>query len=277
MALSKREPPVVAEAFVASEAVPTAGKDRAGWLLPFGSIAAFLLLWQLATLFIPRSVLPSPVATLAALLGIIGEQETVGHVARTLGRIAAGFVMAETLGIIVGTLMGLRRELERVFDVWLIIGLTIPSLCWAIISLMVFGLTEFAIVFAIGITTFPMVAVNVWGGVKSVNTRLIEMARVFRVRKTDTLRQVVLPQILPYVFSSSRYGIGVAWKIAVVVEMLGANNGVGYMLHYWFGMFSMVRVFAWTLLLVVVMGVIEFGLIRVVERRVFAWRPEVRL
>lgn len=269
---------VSGEGGAAAEALPRARRgSRADYLLPATSVVVFLSVWQVAALLLPQSVVPGPVATVRVALGLLADPATYYHIARTVGRIAAGFLIAETLGIVVGVLMGLRRTFERTLDVWLIIGLTIPSLCWAIISLMIFGLSELAIIAAIGVSTLPMVAVNIWGGVKSINTRLVEMATVFRVARRDTLRTVVLPQILPYVFSSSRYGIGVAWKIAVVVEMLGASDGVGYMLHYWFGMFAMVRVFAWTFVLVLLMTAVEFGLIRVLERRVFAWRPEVRI
>jgi NitT/TauT family transport system permease protein len=169
--------------------------------------------------------------------------------------------------------MGLNHRLETLMDGWVMILLTIPSLAYAIFALLAFGLSETAIIAAIAATTFPYVVVNIWSGVKAVDAGLLDMARVFRVRRLETITKVVLPQIMPYIFSSSRYGIGIAWKIAVVVELMGASRGVGYMLNYSFSLFSMPHVLAWTAIVVVVMLFVELVLIRLIEDHVLAWRP----
>ena len=185
------------------------------------------------------------------------DGEIQKHLLITLWRVFAGFLIAEVLGIIIGTAMGLNRALETLADGWVMILLTIPSLAYAIFALLAFGLSETAIIAAIAATTLPYVVVNIWSGVKAVDAGLLDMARAFRVQRWNTLRKVVLPQITPYIFSSSRYGIGIAWKIAVVVELMGASRGVGYMLNFSFGLFSMPHVLAWTAIVVVVMLFIE--------------------
>jgi NitT/TauT family transport system permease protein len=245
------------------------------------SAASFVAVWWIAALFAAgggyTNILPSPSATWDAGVTIFKEGEIARHLPLTLWRVFSGFLIAEILGIIIGTAMGLNRLLETLMDGWIMILLTIPSLAYAIFALLAFGLSETAIIMAIAATTLPYVVVNIWSGVKAVDVGLLDMARVFRVSRVKTLWNVVLPQITPYIFSSSRYGIGIAWKIAVVVELMGASRGVGYMLNYSFGLFSMPHVLAWTAIVVVVMLFIELVVIRLIEERVLAWRPKATL
>ena len=261
------------------EPVSGSGKKILNRYMPFVySVLGALAIWQVVAMFMPSQfALTTPLTTFGVLSEIVQEPETYWHIALTLYRLLVGFILAEILGLIIGTLMGLRRYLERALNLWIVIGLTIPSLVWAIVALMIFGLSEMAVISAIAITAFPIITVSIWGGVKAINTKLLDMAKVFKLSRSDTVLRVIFPQILPYIFSSSRYGIGICWKIAVVVEMLGTSNGVGYQLSYWFGMLSMGHVIAWTLILVIIMSAIEFGVIRIIESRVLAWRPEVSL
>lgn len=223
------------------------------------------------------NILPSPLTVGAVVLELGQQGEIQRHLYLTLWRVFAGFVLAELLGIVIGTAMGLNPRLETLADGWVMILLTIPSLAYGIFALLAFGLSETALIAAIAATTLPYVVINIWAGVKAVDAGLLDMARAFRVRRWNTLRKVVLPQITPYIFSSSRYGIGIAWKIAVVVELLGASRGVGYMLNYSFGLFSMPHVLAWTAIVVAVMLFIELVVIRLIEERVLAWRPKAAL
>lgn len=252
---------------------------RSPYFLYLVSALSFLALWWGASLAAAAggygNILPSPAEVGAVAVELFREGEVQRHLFLTLGRVFAGFLLAELLGVVIGTAMGLNSRLETLMDGWVMIFLTIPSLAYAIFALLAFGLSETAIVTAIAATTLPYVVVNIWSGVKAVDAGLLDMARAFRVRRSRVLRKIVLPQVMPYIFSSSRYGIGIAWKIAVVVELMGASRGVGYMLNYSFGLFSMPHVLAWTAIVVVVMLFIELVVIRLIEEHVLAWRPKV--
>lgn len=251
---------------------------RTRYVLYIVSALCFLVGWWIAALLAKSAgagnILPSPVTVAATIGELAGEGEIQRHLFITLWRVFAGFAIAEILGIIIGTAMGLNSKLEMLADGWIMILLTIPSLAYSIFALLAFGLSETAMIAAIAATTLPYVVVNIWSGVKAVDAGLLDMSRAFRVNRWNTLRKVVLPQITPYIFSSSRYGIGIAWKIAVVVELMGASRGVGYMLNYSFGLFSMRHVLAWTAIVVVVMLLIELVALRQIEDRVLAWRPK---
>jgi NitT/TauT family transport system permease protein len=249
---------------------------RTRYVLYIASALCFVGAWWIAALVAKgagaENILPSPVTVAATVVELARDGEIQRHLFITLWRVFAGFAIAEILGIIIGTAMGLNNKVEMLADGWIMILLTIPSLAYSIFALLAFGLSETAMIAAIAATTLPYVVVNIWSGVKAVDVGLLDMSRAFRVNRWNTLRKVVLPQVTPYIFSSSRYGIGIAWKIAVVVELMGASRGVGYMLNYSFGLFSMNHVLAWTAIVVVVMLFIELVAIRLIEERVLAWR-----
>jgi NitT/TauT family transport system permease protein len=140
---------------------------------------------------------------------------------------------------------------------------------------MLFGINEISPYFAVTVTIFPMLVINIWAGVKSLDKELMDMSHVFHFSKRMKITQVILPQLVPNIFAATRYGLGLAWKVVVVVEMFGTSNGVGYQVMKSYQVFNMEGVIAWTLTFVVAMIVIEYGFINLAERRLMAWRPKI--
>lgn len=236
-----------------------------------------LLAWWVIAQFLPKEVLPGPLATTTVLWSNIREGEVLFHLYITLVRVVGGFFLAMLIGVPVGIIMGLYRRAERVLDIWIMVGLTIPSLCYAIICFIWFGLNELATILAIGLTTAPSIAINLWEGVKDIDGKLIDMARVFNTSRARVFVRVVLPQVLTYVMAASRFGLGIIWKITVLVELLGRPSGVGFRLFYWYQLANMEQVLAWTLLFTLVMLLIELVIFKQLEHWFFSWRPQVRV
>jgi NitT/TauT family transport system permease protein len=243
--------------------------------LRLASLLGAIALWWLVSLAMPANLLPNPLVATVTLAKDFAEGDVLPHLAITLLRVAGGLALAMAIGVPVGILMGINQRTEKILDLWVMIGLTVPSLCYAIICFILVGLNETATVIAIGLTAAPSIAINLWEGVKTIDFKLVEMARIFEAGRARTLRRVLLPQVLPYVMASIRMGLGIVWKIAVLVELLGRPNGVGFKLFYWYQLADMAQVLAWTLLFTVVMLAIELGILQTLERRLFGWRPRV--
>jgi NitT/TauT family transport system permease protein len=152
------------------------------------------------------------------------------------------------------------------------VGLTIPAIVYSIICLLWFGLNDFAAIAAIGIAAFPTVAIAIWQGIKGIDTQLVSMGTAFHISRSGIFRKIVFPQLLPQLLASMRSALGICWKICTTVELVGMSSGVGYMLNYWFGLFSMAQVFAWTLSFLMVMFGIEYLLFKPIENRLTRWR-----
>lgn len=262
--------------------------DRAKWSLESLSernrfvvlkslgVATLLLFWWIGSLIMPADVLPGPLAVANAFADNVRSGVLLVHFRDTMQRIVLGFLLALSGGIVVGTAMGLSKKVEDFIDTWVMVALTIPSLCFLIVIYILMGLNEFSTVLAIAISGFPSITINVWQGVKNVDNKLLAMARVFNVNRSTRLRRVVMPQIMPYILAASRYGLGIVWKITVVAELLGRNSGIGFQLHYWFQLFNMPQVFAWTLFFTLVMLFVELAIFKQIEHYVFHWRPATK-
>ena len=265
---------------VAAEELPRSASRRArlpeAISIRVASLVVLIVVWQLASYAFTERYVPGPLPTFAALGALAQSGQLIKHFDATMGRMLVSFALAMLIGVGVGTLMGLHRRAERALDLLVMVGLTIPGLCYIIVAFMWLGLNERAAILAITWTTFPAIAINIWQGVKSIDQRLIDMARVFGCPGWRRTTRVVIPQVLPYVMAAARFGLGIIWKVTVLVELLGRSDGVGYMLNYSFQMFDMADVFAWTLFFTLVMLVIELAILKPIERRLFMWRPELR-
>lgn len=270
--------------FIANEkiAMPAAGQLAAGrefaWAasLRIGSILAMVVVWWGLTLFFPPTLVPHPIDTLREVGVIMTSGDFFGEMGATLRRVGVGFAIAMLVAIPLGILMGTVRSLEHFFEPPVILGLTMPGLIWAVLAIMFFGLNETSAYAAVAITICPMLAISLWQGTKSIDKDLIDMSTAFHASPWSKIVDVILPQLISHILAAIRYGLGLAWKVVVVVEMFGFSNGVGYQVVRGFNTFSMKAVLAWAITFLIVMIVIEFGLIGWLESRVTRWRPKIQ-
>jgi len=233
-------------------------------------------LWAAIAPFFPEFILPGPLAVVRTSWEIFQSGEFFTDMYYTLMRVLGGFAGALLVGILIGVGMGINRQVETFWKMEILIGLTIPGLMWAVISVLWFGLTDFAAIFAIVIVTSPMITLNIWEGTKALDTKLVQMARTLRAPRRTIVREIVIPQLIPYLLSGTRLGLSLAWKVVVISEMVGLDKGIGHQISHWFGLFSMMKVMAWTLSFTLIMLLLEFGVIYPIERRITRWRPETK-
>jgi NitT/TauT family transport system permease protein len=241
-------------------------------LIVLASLAALLAAWWIAASIADSRVLPSPAAVAAAFWRDARSGELFFHLGMTLFRVAASFLLAMVFGSIIGVALGMSRQANRFFDPWLILFLNIPALVVIVLAYIWFGLNEIAAIGAIAVNKIPNVVVTMREGARSLDRHLAEMASVYRFGRMKTLRHVVIPQLQPYFAASSRSGLALIWKIALVVELLGRSNGVGFQIHLYFQLFDVAAILAYTLAFVVVMLLIEFMLVQPLENHATRWR-----
>jgi NitT/TauT family transport system permease protein len=250
-------------------------KSRTG--ITVTSLVVFFALWQVISVFFSqRTTLPGPLTVAEALIKDIGP-EAAYHTAITLVRVAGGFVVAMAIGVAAGIMMGSYKYWENFWHVWVMIALAVPAIFWAVMGIMWIGINQMAPIFAAAMITFPYVALNTWEGVRSVNKELVDMAKAFRVSSGNMIRKVFFPSLMPFIFQAVRMAVSMSWKIVIIAELFGMSSGVGYEISYWYQMFSLTQVIAWTALFTLVMLFIEYVFIGTLERRVLRWRVETRL
>jgi NitT/TauT family transport system permease protein len=271
----RRQPAGVAGANTLPPFGDSLGKELIGRIVPpLLAMLSVIAVWWLLYLIYPR-LLPSPVSTMREAVRLVSDGTFFFHMYQSLRRVFVGSLVAMFLSVAVGIYMGTVVMGERFFQPLVVLGLTIPGLMWALIAVMLFGINEWSPYFAVTVTIFPMLVINIWAGVKALDKELIDMSRVFHFTPWMKISQVIIPQLLPNIFAATRYGLGLAWKVVVVVEMFGTSNGVGYQVMKSYQVFNMEGVIAWTLTFVAAMIVLEYGVINFAERRLNAWRPKI--
>jgi NitT/TauT family transport system permease protein len=241
------------------------------------SILTLVAIWKIASLFLSETILPGPWPVVQTMYDNLNAAKSYIDIGATIYRVFAGIMIATIGGLVLGLMMGLSRRAEYFFDSWVLVGLTIPAVVYGIVGILWFGLNSTAAIIAIAMTAIPAVALNIWQGVKAIDMSLVHMARAFRFPALAILRLVIIPQILPFLLAAFRYALGIGWKTATIVEVIGLSTGVGYELNYWFGFFNMRQVFAWTLTFTAVLLLFEFLILKPVEWYLTRWRSEVQV
>ena len=248
---------------------------KPGYLPGLLTIVASILLWKGVSLFFLPVFLPGPLVLLDRVILVYGDPASYIVVWQTLSRIFEGLIISMLIGTAIGLSMGLQRNVEAFLDSWIMVLLTFPAVCWAFLSVLWFGLSDIGPVLTIVLIVFPFVAMNVWEGTKAIEKDLINMARVYKAKRYLTLRKVLIPQLMPYIFSSMRIALSLSWKIALVGEAFAVGSGVGQKLIYYFEDTRVDMMLAWGISFMVVMVLIDLLVFRLWERRTFAWRHQV--
>jgi NitT/TauT family transport system permease protein len=237
------------------------------------SAVGLLLVWKAVSLFFLPTFLPSPLDLVARIASLFSAASAYLILAKTLERVFVGLLLAMLFGCALGLIMGLRRSVGSFFDGWVMVLLTFPSISWAFLAVLWFGLSDIAPIFTIVLIVLPYVAMNIWEGAKALDKELTDMGTTFGARRSLLLRQVLIPQLMPYMFASLRIGFALAWKIALVSEAFGASRGVGKELMYWFQSTRVDMMLAWGASFMMLMLAIDVLILRPWEKWVFSWRP----
>ncbi|PMR76105.1 ABC transporter permease [Billgrantia endophytica] len=235
-------------------------------------VSVFVIVWWLASLQMPAFILPGPQRVIEAVRRLFETPSFLNDVSATFRRVLLGFTLAMIVGATLGLLLGANKILARFFEPVLAVINTVSSAIWAIFAIIWFGISDATTVFVVFMTAMPLILTNVWQGVQTVDRQYIQLALSLRMSKLAILRKIVFPSILPYFFSSARLAFGFGWRVSLVAETIGASEGIGYRLRQAADLVQTDQVFAWTLLLVMMMLFIESSVLKPLEKRLFRWK-----
>jgi sulfonate transport system permease protein len=199
-----------------------------GLLLPLVVAAG----WEVAVYFHWSNgrLLPPPSVIYKTFLELAVAGELQRHVLVTLQRVAAGFVIGVAAGTLIGALAGYSALTRKLIDPTIQALRAIPSLAWVPLFILWFGIFEGSKITLIAVGVFFPVYLGIMGAIMSVDRKLVEVGRVFRLSPTATVRRILLPAVLPQYVIALRQGLGIGWMFVVAAELLGASEGLGYLL-----------------------------------------------
>jgi sulfonate transport system permease protein len=148
----------------------------------------------------------------------------------TLSRVAAGFAIGAVVATIVGAVTGYSTTLRRLVDPSLQALRAVPSIAWVPLFILWLGIFEASKVTLIAVGVFFPVYLGLMGAIQSVDRKLVEVGRAFRLSDFAMVRRILLPAVLPAYVISLRSGLGLGWMFVVAAELMGASEGLGYLL-----------------------------------------------
>jgi sulfonate transport system permease protein len=197
--------------------------------------AILLALWQLIVLagFKPSYLLPGPAVVIGRLFEELTGQDLLVAIGITMRRAALGFAFALTIGVFIGlAIVGSKRL--RVAVASLITGLqTMPSIAWFPLAILVFGLSESAILFVVVMGAAPAIANGLIAGVDTIPRLLHRAGRVMGARRWNRYRYIILPAALPNFVGGLKQGWAFSWRSLMAGELLvliGTQPSIGVQL-----------------------------------------------
>lgn len=246
-------------------------RDR--WIWRIAGYVFFLLAWALVSQIVGPNLIPGPVRIAQTIPQLIESGRFFSSFGATLTRIGIGFGLAFVIGIVIGVLTQ-SRWLEGFFKDGVTISLVSPSLIWALTGIVIWGFEPQGWIFAIVMTTFAVVTVNVAEGIRALPKDLTDMSRAFGVTNWRRQRDIVLPFLAPFVFTALRFGFSVGWKVTLLTEVFSSNEGIGFEMRVASQLFRMDELFAWAISFFIFALVLEKLVLQRSERRFFRWRSE---
>jgi sulfonate transport system permease protein len=171
---------------------------------------------------------PSVVFTTFADLAKTGDLQRDTLV--TLGRVAAGFGFGVAAATVIGAAAGYSPLVRRLLDPTLQALRAIPSIAWVPLFILWLGIFEASKVTLIAVGVFFPVYLGLMGAIQSVDRKLVEVGRAFRLSDVEMVYRILLPAVLPAYVLSLRSGLGLGWMFVVAAEFMGASEGLGYLL-----------------------------------------------
>ncbi len=264
-------------------AAPAIGlKGPIGWLrsrafarvlLSLLGAASFIALWAaLSKWAFEPIVLPSPWAVVSNMWDLVQEGVVTEAFLKSLQKTMMGWGAALALGIPIGLLMGRFRYARAFFHDFVYLLANVPLVVYAVVSLVVFGISDIGPAFVVMLLVLPAVSINVAAGVASADQGLLSMSRAFRRGSSSVTWQVIIPAVAPFLLAAIRVSFADSWKLEALTETFGSSSGVGFQIHKAFTEFSVLGALSWMMFFVFFVIVVERVLLAPAERRVFAWR-----
>lgn len=266
----------VASRIEAPDKRPPRARLGPGRPIPFGMLlgpVALLLVWSAGSAagWIDPRILSAPWTVVTTAGELIADGRLQQNLAVSAQRAALGLVFGIVAGTVFALISGLSRWGEALIDGPVQIKRAIPSLALLPLLILWFGIGETMKVTTIALGVFVPVYIHTHNGLRSIDSRYVELARTVGLGQREFLTKVVLPGALPGFLLGLRFAVVGAWLALVVVEQINATSGIGYMM-------GLARTYGQTEVIIVglvlygLLGLLSDGAVRLVQRKALAWR-----
>lgn len=211
------------------------------------SLLIILIVWKLTSILISADViLPAPEKVLKSLASIISTKSFTRALLSTLSRGLVGFIVSLLSGLIVGICAGLFKPFRHFIQPIISIIRSTPVISVILLALIWFN-TNHVPIFVAFLMAFPIVCGSIIEGISTVDKKLLEMAKVYKVPFHKQVFRIYIPALTPFIISGASMSLGIIWKVVVAAEVLSQPQlGIGTSLNEAKAYLLTEEVFAWT-------------------------------
>ncbi|MCL2319324.1 MAG: ABC transporter permease subunit [Treponema sp.] len=201
---------------------PDANKKQRTWYAPWtiGGIVFLLVLWEIAArVYGSGLILPGPMPVLFRLAALVQTRRFLNALGGSFLRVLAGILIAVPLGTAAGIAAGLDRRANAFLKPFFSIVSATPVMSVILIAFLFLG-AERTPVFTAFLMVFPVMSANTIEGIRSTDPRLKELFVSYRMSRTETLKYLYIPSLIPFILGGLRSSLSLCWKVVVAAEVM---------------------------------------------------------
>lgn len=220
---------------------------------------------------VKRSLLPAPSDVGKVLWELFADHQVFAPLSDTLLRLAAGFGIGATIGIVGGIALGYRPHLYAIFEPLIEFFRPIPKAALVPPLILFLGVGNAMKITSIALAVFFPILINTLQGARGVEPVLLQTARTLGASPLAIIWKVIFPSSLPFIFSGMRLALALGLIVAVISEMIAGTGGLGFLIIDMQRSFRVRQMYAWLAILAVV-GYLLNLLLLYVEHRCLFWQ-----
>lgn len=244
-----------------------------GSILPIG----LLIIWEFAgqNAYLNPLLLPMPSDIFHEFIYLVQHGDLLGHLQISTWRSIGGFLLGGGLGLLAGILVGFSYLSERLLNPSIQLLRMLPHLAIAPLFILWFGFGETSKLLLIAKGSFFPLYVNTFLGIRSMDRKLFEVAKVLQFNRWNLVMKLIIPSALPNIFLGIRLSLGIAWLGLVVAEMMGSTSGIGFLINDARAMAMISTVFV-GIIIFAALGKLSDSLILFIERKCLRWQQNFK-
>ena len=255
--------------------IPLADRRGTAIIAPLVATAVILAAWELTGMVVSRTLISSPQGVASAFYDMIIRGTMNGALLISIRELYLGLAIGLAAGVLFGVLIGRYALLDAIFSPFMNAAYATPLNVLIPLLIVWVGISaEARVLFVVLISFFP-VLLNTAVGLRNVSRGYAEVGQVLGLSESQMLRKVILPGAVPYIIAGIRLGVALGVIGMIVGEMEVSNVGVGYFLNFYGEGFQTGNLLALVFVSALI-GVINVGVVRAVQRRWFRWIEEAR-
>jgi ABC-type nitrate/sulfonate/bicarbonate transport system permease component len=257
---------------------PGAAKRRTGvrhaaWRrsgLPILSVVVFLGVWQIVGATIDPILLATPTAVVDAFATMISNGDLIPAFLSAMGDLLVGYTAAAVVGIAAGVAIGRSETVERVMNPYINFFQATPLIALVPLVVIWFGVGFKARIFVVFLLAVWSIVINTSTGVKETPRSLLDVGRVYKLTRRQSILSIELPNAVPSIFAGLRIGLGKALIGMVIAQMEISVTGLGGLVVNYGNAFKTAYLLA-AIITASLVGVVAAAGLEVLRRVLFPW------